>query len=232
MNEYKTILSCSSILLVEDDKKLAKLIEEGLKKQNFRVDVAYDGEEGLYLAKNNQYDVMIIDWMLPKLSGIELIKKLREENIYTPALILTAKSDIDDKVEGLSVADDYLTKPFEFDELIARLKALFRRSKKLPENIIRVGDLEMNLDTKEVKRAGKPIELMAKQFELLKLLMINKNKIVTPEMIEQNLWEMNEERHSNVITAHMSYIRKKVDKGFDKKLIKTIRGMGYKISDE
>jgi DNA-binding response OmpR family regulator len=220
------------ILLVEDDKKLAKLIEEGLKKQNFRVDVAYDGEEGLYLAKNNQYDVMIIDWMLPKLSGIELIKKLREENIHTPALILTAKSDIDDKVEGLSIADDYLTKPFDFNELIARLKALFRRSKKLPENIIRVGDLEMNLDTKEVKRAGKPIELMAKQFELLKLLMINKNKIVTPEMIEQNLWEMNEERHSNVITAHMSYIRKKVDKGFDKKLIKTIRGMGYKISDE
>jgi len=220
------------VLLVEDDKKLAKIIEEGLKKQNFRVDVAYDGEEGLYLAKNNQYDVMIIDWMLPKISGIELIKKLREENIHTPALILTAKSDIDDKVEGLSVADDYLTKPFDFDELIARLKALFRRSKKLPENIIRVGDLEMNLDTKEVKRAGKPIELMAKQFELLKLLMINKNKIVTPEMIEQNLWEMNEERHSNVITAHISYIRKKIDKGFDKKLIKTIRGMGYKISDE
>ncbi len=220
------------VLLVEDDKKLAKNIEEGLKKQNFRVDVAKDGEEGLYLAKNNKYDVLIIDWMLPKLSGTELIKKLREENIHTPALILTAKSDIEDKVEGLSIADDYLTKPFDFNELIARLKALFRRSKKLPENIIRVGDLEMNLDTKEVKRAGKPIELMAKQFELLKLLMINKNKIVTPEMIEENLWEMNEERHSNVITAHISYIRKKIDKGFDKKLIKTIRGMGYKISDE
>jgi DNA-binding response OmpR family regulator len=220
------------ILLVEDDKKLAKTIEEGLKKQNFRVDVAHDGEEGLYLAKNNQYDVMIIDWMLPKLSGIELIKKLREDEVYTPALILTAKSDIDDKVEGLSVADDYLTKPFDFNELIARLKALFRRNKKLPENILRVGDLEMNLDTKEVKRAGKPIELMAKQFELLKLLMVNKGKIVSPEMIEQNLWEMDEERHSNVITAHISYIRKKIDKGFDKKLIKTIRGMGYKISDE
>jgi DNA-binding response OmpR family regulator len=205
------------VLLVEDDKKLAKNIEEGLKKQNFRVDVAGDGEEGLYLAKNNKYDVLIIDWMLPKLSGTELIKKLREENIHTPALILTAKSDIEDKVEGLSIADDYLTKPFDFNELIARLKALFRRSKKLPENIIRVGDLEMNLDTKEVKRAGKPIELMAKQFELLKLLMINKNKIVTPEMIEENLWEMNEERHSNVITAHISYIRKKIDKGFDKK---------------
>jgi len=220
------------VLLVEDDKKLAKTIEEGLKKQNFRVDVAEDGEEGLYLAKNNKYDVMIIDWMLPKLSGIELIKKLREENIFTPALILTAKSDIEDKVEGLSVADDYLTKPFDFNELIARLKALYRRNKKLPENIIRVGDLEMNLDTKEVKRAGKPIELMAKQFELLKLLMVNKGKIVSPEMIEQNLWEMDEERHSNVITAHISYIRKKIDKGFDKKLIKTIRGMGYKISDE
>ncbi|WP_457561287.1 response regulator transcription factor [Caminibacter sp.] len=220
------------VLLVEDDKKLAKTIEEGLKKQNFRVDVAEDGEEGLYLARNNKYDVMIIDWMLPKLSGVDLIKKLREENILTPALILTAKSDIDDKVEGLSVADDYLTKPFDFNELIARLKALYRRNKKLPENILRVGDLEMNLDTKEVKRAGKPIELMAKQFELLKLLMVNKGKIVSPEMIEQNLWEMDEERHSNVITAHISYIRKKIDKGFDKKLIKTIRGMGYKISDE
>jgi DNA-binding response OmpR family regulator len=175
---------------------------------------------------------MIIDWMLPKLSGIELIKKLREDEVYTPALILTAKSDIDDKVEGLSVADDYLTKPFDFNELIARLKALFRRNKKLPENIIRVGDLEMNLDTKEVKRAGKPIQLMAKQFELLKLLMVNKGKIVSPEMIEENLWGMDEERHSNVITAHISYIRKQIDKGFDKKLIKTIRGMGYKISDE
>jgi DNA-binding response OmpR family regulator len=220
------------ILLVEDDEKLLKAIEEGLKKQHFRVDTAMDGEEGLYLAKNNMYDVMIIDWMLPKISGIDLIKKLREDNIFTPALILTAKSDIDDKVEGLSIADDYMTKPFDFDELIARLKALYRRSKKIPENILKVGDLELNLDTKEVKRAGKPIELMAKQFELLKLLMINKNKIVTPEMIEQNLWEMNEERHSNVITAHISYIRKKVDKDFDKKLIKTIRGMGYKISDE
>jgi DNA-binding response OmpR family regulator len=220
------------ILLVEDDQKLAKTIEEGLKKQSFRIDVAHDGEEGLYLARNNKYDVMIIDWMLPKLSGIDLIKKLREENIFTPALILTAKSDIDDKVEGLSVADDYLTKPFDFNELIARLKALYRRNKKLPENIIRVGDLEMNLDTKEVKRAGKPIQLMAKQFELLKLLMVNKGKIVSPEMIEENLWGMDEERHSNVITAHISYIRKQIDKGFDKKLIKTIRGMGYKISDE
>ncbi len=220
------------VLLVEDDKKLAKIIEKGLKRQNFRVDVAEDGEEGLYLARNNKYDVMIIDWMLPKLSGIDLIKTLKKEGINTPTLILTAKSDIEDKVEGLSVADDYLTKPFEFEELIARLKALFRRNKKLPENIIKVGDLEMNLDTKEVKRAGKPIELTAKQFELLKLLMINKNKIVTPEMIEENLWEMNEERDSNVITAHISYLRKKIDKGFDKELLKTIRGMGYKISDE
>ncbi len=220
------------VLLVEDDKKLAKIIEKGLKRQNFRVDVAEDGEEGLYLARNNKYDVMIIDWMLPKLSGIDLIKTLKKEGINTPTLILTAKSDIEDKVEGLSVADDYLTKPFDFEELIARLKALFRRNKKLPENIIKVGDLEMNLDTKEVKRAGKPIELTAKQFELLKLLMINKNKIVTPEMIEENLWEMNEERDSNVITAHISYLRKKIDKGFDKELLKTIRGMGYKISDE
>jgi DNA-binding response OmpR family regulator len=221
------------VLIIEDDEKLLNNIKNGLKQQGFRVECATNGNEGYYLASNNKFaDVMIVDWMLPEMSGLELIKKLRENNIHTPALILTAKSDIEDKVEGLSVADDYLTKPFEFKELIARLKALHRRSKGVSENILQVGDLVMNLDTKEVKRGDKKIELMTKQFELLKLLMLNKNKIVSQEMIEENLWNMDEERNSNVITAHISYIRKKIDKGFDKPLIKTIRGMGYKISDE
>jgi DNA-binding response OmpR family regulator len=220
------------ILLIEDDKKIAKNIKEYLKKEGFRVDLAKDGEEGYYLAQHNNYDVLIVDWMLPKMSGIELIKKLREKDIFTPVLILTAKSDIEDKVEGLKVADDYLTKPFDFEELVARLKALFRRSKNIKDNILKVADLELNPETKEVKRAGKTIELTAKQFELLKLLMINKGKYVSEETIRQNLWEMDEEINSNVINAHLSHLRKKVDKNFDKKLIKTIRNMGFKISDE
>jgi DNA-binding response OmpR family regulator len=188
--------------------------------------------QGYYLAFNNNYDVLIVDWMLPKMSGIDVIKKLREKDIFTPALILTAKSDIEDKVEGLNVADDYLTKPFDFEELVARIKALFRRSKNIKENVLKVGDLELNPDTKEVRRAGKNIELTAKQFELLKYLMINKGKIVSEEQIAQNLWEMDEEINSNVINVYISHLRKKIDKDFDKKLIKTFRGMGFKISDE
>jgi len=220
------------VLLVEDDLKLLTNIKEGLKKQGFRVDTATDGEEGLYLAQNNKYDVLIVDWMLPKLSGLDMIKELKKNGIKTPVLILTAKGDIDDKVEGLKVADDYLTKPFDFAELIARLKALYRRSHNLDDNVLKIADLELNPETKEVKRGGKYIDLTAKQFELLKFLMVNKNKIVTPEMIANNLWEMDDEINSNVINVYISHIRKKIDKDRDKKLIKTIRGMGFKISDE
>jgi len=219
------------ILLIEDDEKIVKFIHAGFRKLGYRIDIATDGEEGLYMAQNNNYDVLIVDWMLPKMSGIELLKELKKEK-NTPALILTAKRDIEDKVEGLSVADDYLTKPFEFEELIARVKALYRRSHNLNDNIIRVADLELNPETKEVRRAGKLIELTAKQFELLKYLMINKNKIVNTDMIHSNLWEMDDEINSNVINVYISHLRKKVDKDFDKKLIKTYRGMGFKLSDE
>ena len=220
------------ILLIEDDVKLLENIKKGLKQYGFRVDTAKDGEEGLYFAQNNKYDVIVVDWMLPKISGIDLIKQIRKEGNNTPILILTAKGDIEDKVEGLQVADDYLTKPFDFEELVARLKALFRRSHNIKENILKIADLELNPDTKEVKRGGKYIDLTAKQFELLKYLMVNKNRIVTPMMIANNLWEMDDEINSNVINVYISHIRKKIDKDYDKKLIKTIRGMGFKISDE
>ena len=219
------------ILLIEDDEKIAKFIQNGFRKVGYRIDIAKDGEEGLYMAQNNNYDVLIVDWMLPKISGIELLKTLKKEK-NTPALILTAKRDLEDKIEGLEVADDYLTKPFEFEELIARVKALFRRSHNLNENIIKVADLELNPETKEVRRAGKLIELTAKQFELLKYLMINKNKIVNTDMIQANLWEMDDEINSNVINVYISHLRKKIDKDFDKKLIKTFRGMGFKLTDE
>ena len=219
------------ILLIEDDEKIAKLIKNGFRKVGYRIDIAKDGEEGLYMAQNNNYDVLIIDWMLPKMSGIEMLKELKKTK-NTPALILTAKSDIEDKIEGLEIADDYLTKPFEFEELIARVKALYRRSNNLTDNILRVGDLELNPETKEVRRAGKLIELTAKEFELLKYLMINKNKIVNSDMIHANLWEMNDEINSNVINVYISHLRKKIDKNFDKKLLKTYRGMGFKLTDE
>ena len=219
------------ILLIEDDEKIVKFIQNGLKKVGYRIDIAKNGEDGLYMAQNNNYDVLIVDWMLPKISGIELLKQLKKEK-NTPALILTAKRDIDDKVEGLNVADDYLTKPFEFEELIARIKALYRRSHNLNDNVLKVADLTLNPDTKEVRRAGKLIELTAKQFELLKFLMINKNKIVNTDMIHSNLWEMDDEINSNVINVYISHLRKKIDKGFDKPLIKTYRGMGFKLSDE
>jgi len=219
------------ILLIEDDEKISKLIQNGFRKIGYRLDIAKDGEEGLYMAQNNNYDVLIVDWMLPKISGIELLKELKKEK-NIPALMLTAKRDIEDKVEGLSVADDYLTKPFEFEELIARVKALFRRSHNLNDNVIKVADLVLNPDTKEVRRGGKLIELTAKQFELLKYLMINKNKIVNTDMIHSNLWEMDDEINSNVINVYISHLRKKIDKDFDKKLIKTYRGMGFKLSDE
>ena len=219
------------ILLIEDDEKIAKLIKNGFRKVGYRIDIAKDGEEGLYMAQNNNYDVLIIDWMLPKMSGVEMLKELKKTK-NTPALILTAKSDIEDKIEGLEIADDYLTKPFEFDELIARVKALYRRSHNLTENILKVGDLELNPETKEVRRAGKLIELTAKEFELLKYLMINKNKIVNSDMIHANLWEMNDEINSNVINVYISHLRRKIDKDFDKKLLKTRRGMGFKLTDE
>jgi DNA-binding response OmpR family regulator len=219
------------ILLVEDDDKIAGLIKKGLKKEGFRVDWAVDGEEGLYLAENNHYDVMIIDWMLPKMSGIEMLKRVRNK-VNTPALILTAKSELDDKIQGLSIADDYLTKPFSMEELIARLKALYRRNKQLKSNILQIDNLILNPDTKEVKRGDRSIQLTAKQFELLKFLMVNKNRIVSPQMIAENLWEVDEEINSNVINVYISHIRKKIDVPGEKKLIKTIRGMGFKISDE
>ncbi|MEO1942112.1 MAG: response regulator transcription factor [Campylobacterales bacterium] len=219
------------VLLVEDDDKIAGLIKKGLKKEGFRVDWAVDGEEGLYLAENNHYDVMIIDWMLPKMNGIEMLKRVRNK-VNTPALILTAKSELEDKIQGLSIADDYLTKPFSMEELIARLKALYRRNKQLKSNILQIDNLILNPDTKEVKRGNRLIQLTAKQFELLKFLMVNKNRIVSPQMIAENLWEVDEEINSNVINVYISHIRKKIDVPGEKKLIKTIRGMGFKISDE
>jgi DNA-binding response OmpR family regulator len=215
------------VLLIEDDKKIAGFIKNGLNELDYRVDIASDGEEGVYLAQTNDYDIMIVDWMLPKKSGIDVIKEIKKTK-NTPALILTAKRDLGDKIEGLNVADDYLTKPFEFVELIARLKALYRRSHNINDNILRVKNIELNPDTKEVKKDEKRVDLTAKEFEFLKYLMINKNKVVTTDMINNNLWENGEEIKSNVVNVYLSNLRKKLGKD----LIQTRRGMGFVLVDE
>lgn len=221
------------ILLVEDDKKISSFIKKGLKEELMNVDCAFDGEEGFYLLQTYRYDVIIVDWMLPKISGPELITKIRTANIITPILMLTARGDIDDRVEGLkSGADDYLPKPFSFSELVARIRALHRRSSYSENLTLQIADLTLDPIKREVKRAGKVIDLSTKEFELLELLLRNKGYVVTNTVILEQIWNMQEFIESNVINVTIYHLRNKIDKGFTKKLIQTVRGSGYRIVDE
>lgn len=216
------------ILLVEDEKKIADFIARGLKEEHYAVDVAPDGEEGWFLAEVNSYDLMIFDIMLPKKDGVSLCRELRKKKINTPVLMLTARNAVRDKVSGLnSGADDYLTKPFAFEELLARVKALLRRPETRKDTILKVGDLELNQLNHEVKRAGKAITLTSKEYGLLEYMMLNSDQVVTRTMISEHVW--NEDFHSmtNVIDVHIKYLRNKIDQGFKKKLIRTMRGSGY-----
>lgn len=220
------------ILLVEDDIKISSFLYKGLKEENYIVDVVYDGEEALYLIETNKYDLIILDVMIPSLDGISLCKKVRDKNIGTPIIMLTAKSSIEDKVIGLNEgANDYLTKPFSFDELIARIKVQLRSGKSL-KNILKIADLELDLDEKRAKRDEKFIELTSKEYILLEYLMMHKEAIVTVEMINHSLWDLDEQTASNIVNVYMYRLRNKIDKNFDRKLIYTIRGMGYKISEK
>ena len=201
------------ILLVEDEKRLSYFIKKGLIEQGFAVDSAFDGEEGLYLAKEETYDVIILDVMLPKLSGIELCKKLRELKKETPVLMLTAKSEVDDKVEGLnSGADDYLTKPFVFAELKARINALLRRSYHQVTNNLTIDDLEVDPLKHIVKRNGKMIKLTPKEFAILELLLRQKNEVVTRTQVIEHVWDYNFESLSNVVDVFIGTLRKKLIK--------------------
>ncbi len=218
------------VLVVEDERTLANLIKEGLEEENFSVDVAYDGEEGLFLAENEPYDAIILDIMLPKIDGIEILRRIRDRGIKTPVLMLTAKSSVEDKVLGLdSGADDYLTKPFSFEELLARLRAVIRRAFGETENIVKVADLELNLNTHEVKRGGVKIELSSKEYALLEYLVLNRNKLLTRSQISEHIYDYEYDFDSNVIDVMIARLRKKIDKGFNKKLIHTVRGAGYMI---
>ncbi len=217
------------LLLVEDDQKIALFIVKGLREAGFAVDHAENGEDGLHLALTNPYDLVIVDIMLPKLDGLSMIEEMRRREIGFPVIILSAKRSVDDRVKGLNVgSDDYLTKPFSFSELLARVNALIRRSSRLSSpSTLTVDDLVMNLQTRKVTRADTLIDLQPLEFSLLEYLMRNAGQIVSKTMIIEHVWDYNFSPGTNIVESKICYLRDKIDKNFDKKLIHTIRGVGY-----
>ena len=222
------------ILLLEDDKTVARFIEKGLKETNYIVEAVFDGEEGLHRALSQSYDLIILDVMLPKIDGWEILKSIRKKQVKTPVIFLTAKDTKEDIVKGLELgADDYLVKPFSFVELLARIRALIRRDKKDIElSQFTVGDLTLDLINRRAHRADKTIELSNKEFLLLEYLMRNNGQILTRTMILENIWGYNFDTGSNIIDVHINHLRRKIDKDCQPKLIHTIKGMGYVIKDE
>ncbi len=216
------------LLLVEDDENILSFLTRGFEEDGYIIDSAINGEDGEYLALSNNYDIIILDWMLPGKSGIDILTTLREKSIVTPIIMLTAKNEIDDKVLGLiNGADDYLTKPFSFKELQARTQALYRRSISIATNTIKIKNIVIDIDAKSVKRNDTDLIFTQKEYELLLFLIKNKNKIVSNIMIEDQLWNNEEYINSNVIQVTIYNLRKQLGKEF----IKSTRGLGYKIED-
>jgi len=221
------------VLVVEDDKDLASFIRKGLMEHGHTVDVAYDGRDGLFLATTEEYDVLVLDRMLPKVEGLTILNSLRASEIHTPALVLSAKSKVEDKVKGLrSGADDYLTKPFSFEELLARLEVIAHRSHRIEERVTKLTalDLELDLLSRKVLRADKEIELQAREFKLLEYLLQHKGQVVTRTMLLEHVWDYHFDPQTNVIDVHISRLRQKIDKEHDQPIIETIRGAGYIIA--
>ena len=220
------------ILVVEDEHKIANSIKKGLEQESYAIDVAYTGTDGFDLASVEEYDLIILDRLLPEMDGIEITKKLREQKIHTPILMLTAKGQITDRVEGLDAgADDYLTKPFAFEELLARIRALTRRPKESIGTILTVADLTVNTASYEVKRATKLIQLSSKEYSLLEYLMRHPSQTLSKNQIINHVWNYDADVLPNTVEVYIGYLRNKIDRVFPDKpsLIKTVRGFGYKI---
>ncbi|CCH54790.1 Transcriptional activator protein czcR [Fibrisoma limi BUZ 3] len=221
------------ILLVEDEERLASFIRKGMLAEGYEVEVGYDGRTGLSLFRKDVYDIIILDVNLPQLNGFELCRLIRSENETVSVLMLTALDSLSDKSDGFNAgADDYLTKPFEFQELLLRVRALTRRSGSKQKQILRLADLELNLDTKTVTRAGKRIDLTTREYSLMEYLMLNKGKIISRVDISERVWNLNFDSNTNVIDVYISYLRKKIDKDFSTKLLHTIVGMGYVLRED
>lgn len=222
------------ILVIEDEHKIAQAIKKGLEQENYAVDATFDGETGLDLASTESYDTIILDRMLPGMDGIEICKTLRKNKIHTPVLLLTAKAQLSDKVEGLdSGADDYLVKPFAFEELLARIRALTRRPKDTMSQVLQVADLALNTTTYTITRGEKPIRLSSKEYALLEYLMRHPQQILTKDQIIAHVWNYDADVLPNTVEVYIGYLRQKIDKPFAEKpsLIHTIRGFGYKIGE-
>ena len=216
------------LLVVEDEKKVAEFIRRGLDEEGYTVDVAGDGEEGLNLALSRGHDLVILDINLPKIEGLEVLRRLRQSGFSAPVLLLTVRATIEDKVLGLDTgADDYLAKPFAFDELIARVRALLRRRKETKPLTLQVADLTLDPATRTVRRGGENIELTAKEFSLLNHLMRNEGRVLSRTGIAENVWGYYFDTSTNVIDVYINYLRNKIDAGREPKLIHTVRGVGY-----
>ncbi len=218
------------VLVVEDESKVAHFIKKGLEEKGFEVDIAFDGQTGESLAKNNQYDIIILDVIMPYVNGIELCKRIRLKKIDTPVLMLTALSSTEDKVTGFDAgADDYLIKPFEFSELVARIGALTKRASmpQKKDNILSASDLDLDLDKKVARRRGILINLTAKEYQLLEFLIRNKGRVVSRSEIAEKVWELKFDTGTNFVDVYVNILRKKIDKDFEIKLIHTRIGMGY-----
>lgn len=220
-------------LLIEDDKEVSSYVSKGLREQGFTVDTAFDGKDGLGLASTEDYDVMIVDRMLPMLDGLSIVKSIRAAENHTPVIILSALGEVDDRVKGLqNGGDDYLVKPFAFSELIARVDALIRRSEVTPDAAVtslEVGDLHMDLLSRRVTRADTKIDLQSREFKLLEYLVKHQGQVVTRTMLLENVWNYHFDPQTNVIDVHISRLRAKIDKEFEHQLIRTVRGAGYVI---
>jgi two-component system copper resistance phosphate regulon response regulator CusR len=221
------------ILVVEDERKVAEFVARGLRDQRFAVDVISDGQTGWEMASTCDYDLVILDLMLPGLSGLEILKRIRRSGSQVPVLILTARAGTDTKVENFEAgADDYLTKPFAFDELLVRVKALLRRGSMDRSNILKIDDLEIDRQKQQARRAGKRIDLTPREYSLLEYLAANAGRVMSRTMITEHVWDESFQGLTNIVDVYVRHLRNKVDDEHPKKLIRTVRGVGYSITDE
>lgn len=220
------------VLIIEDERYLANILKKGLEENGFTVEVSYDGEEGLYMAETYPYDGVLLDIMLPKVDGLTILNTLRAKKIDVPVLMITARGEIEDKIKGLSIgADDYIAKPFDFSELLARLKAVIRRSKGKPSPIIIIDDLVIDTNSRTVKRADREIRLSAREYNILEYLALNEGRVVSRTELIEHIYDSEFDLDSNIIDVYINYLRNKIDKGFGKQIIFTVRGAGYTIKN-